>query len=136
MIIADETTAPTMQVPAPFARTLKVLLSPVLHPELKSIAAGLTILPPGGKSDRHAHVEGEMFFIISGRGYLKSGEREVELTAMMTIWANPGEFHQLVNTGSETLKILWVLSPPGREADILKECMSTTPARRGRERKS
>ena len=47
MIIAREKGAPSIDVPEPNRRTLKVLLSPLLHEGLGSIASGLTILPPG-----------------------------------------------------------------------------------------
>lgn len=119
MIIAHENNAPTMKVPKPLNRTLKVLLSPTLHKELKSIACGLTILPPLGKSDETEHKEGEMFYVISGKGFIKVGEEESELTPGTAIWVPPNVFHYIFNNSKKTLKILWVLSPPGRESKII-----------------
>ena len=124
MIVVHEEKAPAMDVPEPFRRTLKVLLSPAMHPELKALASGFTILPPGGQSDDHAHMEGEMFFVISGAGRIKAGDEQAELIPGTAVWSPPGESHQLVNDGTETLKILWVLCPPGREADIVREARS------------
>jgi len=121
MIVVHEDKAPAMDVPEPFKRTLKVLLSPAMHPELKTLASGFTILPPGGKSDDHAHVEGEMFFVVSGAGSIKAGGDKAQLTPGTAVWSPPGESHQLINDGGETLKILWVLCPPGREADIIRK---------------
>lgn len=121
MIIAHEDKCPTLEVQAPCRRTLKVLLSPVLHPSLKLLAVGQSILPPGGKSDDHAHAEGEMFYALAGTGRLKTSSGEALLTPGTAIWSPPGESHQLINDGKETLKILWVLSPPGREASIVEK---------------
>ncbi|MDO9464429.1 MAG: cupin domain-containing protein [bacterium] len=121
MIIIHENNALEMKVPAPFKRTLKVLLSPAINPELKSLAVGLTILPPGGKSEEHKHIEGEMFYVVSGKGSIKVGEEIEDVTAGTAIWSSSGKSHQLMNNNNDTLKILWVLSPPGREAAILKQ---------------
>ena len=120
MIIVHEDEAPAMDVPEPFKRTLKVLLSPAMHPELKTLALGFSILPPGGKSDDCAHVEGEMFFVLSGTGRIKAGDGEAQLTPGTAVWSPPGEPHQLINDSDGTLKILWVLCPPGREAAIIE----------------
>lgn len=119
MIVVHEDDAVVWESPEPCRRTLKVLLSPALQPELKALALGLSILPPGGKSDAHAHVEGEMFFVISGAGRIKTGDEEAPLTPGVAVWSPAGEPHQLINDGEETLKVLWVLCPPGREAAIV-----------------
>jgi Mannose-6-phosphate isomerase len=121
MIIAREANAPAMDAAEPFQRTLKVLLSPVLHPELDSLAVGFTILPPGGKSEEHRHIEGEMFFVCSGEGLIRVGDEEETLKPDTAVWGPPGKPHQLINNSSSILKILWVLCPPGREADIIRD---------------
>ena len=120
MIIAHGDNAPAMEVAEPFKRTLKVLLSPLLHPGLESLAAGFSILPPGGKSEVHGHAEGELFFVCSGSGFIRVGDEEEKLSPDTAVWGPPDVPHQLINDGSETLKILWVLCPPGREAAILR----------------
>ena len=120
MIVVHEETAPATHVPEPCKRTLKVLFSPVLHAQCPDIAVGMTILPPGSVSDEHAHIEGEMFFVLEGNGCISAGDDKITVTPGTAAWSPPGESHQLVNSSDETLKILWVLCPPGREADILK----------------
>ena len=62
--------APEQEFPEPYKRTLKLLLSPILHEELKSISVGITILPPGGRSKEDNPIEGEMFYVISGIGLI------------------------------------------------------------------
>ncbi len=121
MIIAREKCAPCTDVPEPNRRTLKVLLSPQLHEGLQSIASGLTILPPGGQSDLHAHEEGEMFYILSGRCRIIVGDEVEELEQGTSVWAPPCLSHQLVNSADEQCRILWVLAPPGRERAIIEK---------------
>jgi quercetin dioxygenase-like cupin family protein len=119
MVIAHERTAPSIDVPEPHRRTLKVLLSPILQRELDRLAAGLTIIPPGGSSDSHAHEEGEMFYVLAGKSSITIGEEKRELIPGTAVWGPPGIPHQLFNESNETCKILWVLSPPGREKHII-----------------
>jgi quercetin dioxygenase-like cupin family protein len=119
MIIVHESTAPKLKIPKPYKRTLKVLLTPILHKEIRSIACGLTIIPPKGCSDNDSHVEGELFYVIYGRGTININGKEKKLTAGTAIWCPPHVSHFLLNNSSKTLKILWILSPPGRESAII-----------------
>jgi mannose-6-phosphate isomerase-like protein (cupin superfamily) len=120
MIIATEDGAPAVEIAEPNRRTLKVLLSPLLHDGLRSIASGITVLPPGGQSDLHEHVEGEMFYVLSGRCRIVVGDEEEEMEQGTAVWGPPGLSHQLVNSEDEQCRILWVLSPPGRERAIIE----------------
>jgi quercetin dioxygenase-like cupin family protein len=126
MSIVHEDHAPAIDVPEPYRRTLKVLLSPALHQDLSSLACGQSILPPGGKSDSHAHPEGELFYVLSGTGHIRfSGEKEAVLRPGTAVWAPSGTEHQLLNEGNMTLKILWVLQPAGREMAIIEQAGSS-----------
>lgn len=125
MIIRKEQDAPTSEVTGDCARTLKVLLSPLLDPGLTSIAAGLSILPAGSCSDEHAHVEGEMFYIISGKGRIRVGAEEQIVEQGVAVWGQPYISHSIVNDSNDVLKVLWVLCPPGREDAIIKARIRT-----------
>lgn len=120
MIIRTEKKAPTLNAQEPYRRKLKVLLSPLLDPECKSLAVGLSIIPASGKTDHAHHPEGEMFYVIHGRGSILVGDEKEELTAGTAVWVPPGVSHQLINDSKKTLKVLWVLNPPGKEAGIIK----------------
>ena len=120
MILIHENDAPAMDVPAPFNRTLKVLLSPLMGDGPKSIAVGQTILPPGGRSEVHSHGEGEMFYVVSGCGLIEIESQREELIPGTAVWSPSQTSHSLINNSVEELKVLWVLSPPGREADIIE----------------
>ncbi len=119
MIIRNEKEAPTSNPEGPYARTLKVLLSPVLDPELKSLAVGLSIIPAQGRSDCTSHPEGEMFYVVQGRGSILVGEETGALAPGTAVWVPPNVVHQLINGSTDGLKILWVLNPPGRESGII-----------------
>jgi quercetin dioxygenase-like cupin family protein len=121
VIIVHEDDVPGVLTEGEFKRTLKVLLSPLLDSGIDSIAAGLTILPPGGKSDFIGHVEGEMFYVLRGVGAMRVGEQTRPISVGTAIWIGPHEVHQMINKGSGDLKILWVLNPPGRESLILEQ---------------
>jgi quercetin dioxygenase-like cupin family protein len=121
MIIAHESIAPKQKISKPFERTLKVLLSPVINKEIKSLACGLTIIPKGGRSDEDAHIEGELFYVIYGRGIINVDGEEESLIPGTAVWCPPNISHFLLNNGIKTLKILWVLNPPGREINIINK---------------
>ena len=120
MIVSREECAPSMDIPEPNRRTLKVLLSPQLHEGLHALSSGLTILPPGGKSDLHEHSEGEMFYVLSGQCRIVVGEEEEEVEQGSAAWGPPHICHQLVNNGHRQCRVLWVLVPPGRERAIIE----------------
>jgi quercetin dioxygenase-like cupin family protein len=119
MILVHENDVPAVDTDDEFKRTLKVLLSPSMDSAVDSIAVGLTIIPAGSKSDFISHPEREMFYVLSGEGSVQVGEETKPITVGTAIWVGPHLMHQLINGGSRTLKVLWVLSPPGRESWIL-----------------
>jgi mannose-6-phosphate isomerase-like protein (cupin superfamily) len=121
MILVHENDVPAVVTGGEFNRTLKVLLSPALDSAVDSIAVGLSIIPPGSKSDFISHAEREMFYVLSGEGAVRIGEETKPINAGTAIWVSPHTTHQLVNGSSGVLKILWVLSPPGRESLLVAQ---------------
>ena len=69
-------------------------------------------LPPGGHSafDQHAHEHGVV--VLRGKGRVRLGEREIDLTFGDVVWVAPNEIHQFSNIGDEpfgftcTIKVL------------------------------
>jgi quercetin dioxygenase-like cupin family protein len=119
--VIHEDAACSIDVGPPYTRTLKVLLSPILQNEVEGFASGYTILPPGSESDYTNHSEGEMFCVIEGSGEIRKNEDRHRLKPGSMVWCPPWDEHQLVNTGVKTLKVLWVLIPPGREGGIIEQ---------------
>lgn len=120
MVIVDEKDAPFRIPDPPETRVLKCLLSPELHPEVTNIGVGITIMPAASQSDYIGHDEGEMFYVVSGCGKFKVENGLYDMRPGVTIWVGPHERHQMINDSDTTMKILWVLTPPGKEGEILK----------------
>jgi mannose-6-phosphate isomerase-like protein (cupin superfamily) len=77
-------------------------------------------MPSGGQSDLHAHGEGELFYVLSGRCRIIVGSEEEDLEPGAAVWGPANIPHQILNRGNEPCRILWVLSPPGRERAIIE----------------
>ncbi len=120
MIINDEKGSHVMHIEGEYERTLKVLISPMLDEGLKELAAGLSIIPPHSRTDHISHIEGEMFYICEGCGKINVGEETQKVSPGTVVWVPPYIKHQLSNDSESALKALWVLCPPGREENIIR----------------
>ena len=121
MIIGREKSAPVQQVEGPNRRQLKVLLSPLLNDGLYELAAGMTVIGKGSSSESHEHMEGELFYVLSGHGEIIDGEETEALDPGTAVFSPAFNKHQMINNSEEELKVLWVLVPPGREKYILEK---------------
>ncbi|HVB54134.1 MAG TPA: cupin domain-containing protein [Candidatus Acidoferrales bacterium] len=106
---------------APYARTLKHLIAPWTVPgERMSVTMAKVDL--GSRSNPHSHAEQEeMFFVISGRGWIEVGEERERVEAGSVVLVPPGVTHSLVNEADETFKVLSVVSPPFDKDDFAKQ---------------
>ncbi|MGQ9629460.1 MAG: cupin domain-containing protein [bacterium] len=114
--------------PPPNRRFLGAILSPKLQ-SIKRVAVGMVAIPPGAEGGLHSH-DGvdEVWYIVSGSGRVQVGDEMAEIGPETVIYGPPGLPHQLINTGNEVLKAIWVISPPGDEIPIL-EGTGKAPAR-------
>lgn len=112
-------------VPEPFARTLKVLMSPETHADVNDFTLILSTLAPGGGcTDLHSHESsGELMVFVSGRGKAWLDGVEHELKPGVAIYAPPGVEHQTMNTGEEPLEIVCVFIPPA-PADYIRQMIA------------
>jgi mannose-6-phosphate isomerase-like protein (cupin superfamily) len=101
---------PGVKIPAPYARTIKVLFAPDVH-HVPELTFSFALIDPGGKTDAHTHDRPELIFIVSGRGQAICDQEQVDLQADMVLWCLAGERHQIINTGAETLKLATVFVP-------------------------
>jgi mannose-6-phosphate isomerase-like protein (cupin superfamily) len=70
-------------------------------------------VPAGAETEEHYHgVTEEIYFFTSGRGRLRLGDEETDVSAGDTVVIPPGTRHKLWNTASEPLKLLCCCAPP------------------------
>jgi mannose-6-phosphate isomerase-like protein (cupin superfamily) len=124
MIIAKSSEAKGYFTPPPHKRELKVLISPSLQKDVKDLAVGMTILPPGESSSFHSHeMECETWIIVSGQGEVRVGDERQPVGPETVIFLKPHIKHQIMNTGQVPLRMFWIYTPPGGEKSILEDKM-------------
>jgi quercetin dioxygenase-like cupin family protein len=64
---------------------------------------------PGASSPRHSHDWEHEVFILSGKGRVYGGGREVDLSPGCTVFVPPMEEHQFSNTGEEVLRFICLI---------------------------
>lgn len=104
----------------PFERVIKCLISPKLQ-DINNIGVGMVILPPGNKTTSHSHEkEEETWYVISGRGEITVGDETVDIEPEMLVVAPSGKVHSIHNNSDESLKMLWIFTPPGIEEEYIR----------------
>ncbi|VGO20295.1 cupin domain-containing protein [Pontiella sulfatireligans] len=64
------------------------------------------VFPPGEKAGAHAHADvAEVFTILSGAGEIRINDVAYVLAAGTTVVVEPGEVHEIINTGTADLVI-------------------------------
>jgi mannose-6-phosphate isomerase-like protein (cupin superfamily) len=112
----------------PYARVLKILASPDT-PKMRTehLVFGISIIDSKSKSDKHAH-EGteECVYIVTGHGEADVAGKKIELEPDTAFLIKPGEEHQIFNHDDETMKLIWVYSPPGAQNQLLANVKKIT----------
>jgi mannose-6-phosphate isomerase-like protein (cupin superfamily) len=66
------------------------------------------IFPPGEKADAHSHADmTEVFTVESGCGDIRIDDVAYVFSAGTTIVVEPGEVHEIINTGSTDLVVTY-----------------------------
>lgn len=122
MAYADSNDVPERRVPEPFERSLKVVMSPETHADVRDFTLLLSELAPnGGGTDFHAHeASGELMVFLSGEGKAWLAGEELELRPGVAMYAPPGVEHKTLNTGNEPLHIICVFIPPAPDEYVKK----------------
>ncbi|MGE5542581.1 MAG: cupin domain-containing protein [Bacillota bacterium] len=95
-------------------RVSKVLVSE-FSTGARNISMGVNTTAVGSRIPEHVHEnEEEAMYIISGEGRLviNGGEETYDVKAGTAIFAAVGQKHEIINTGSTELKLVWAYSPP------------------------
>ena len=109
-----------LATPPPYERHRQVLLSKETH-GVHSASLGTVTIPPGSKSDYHAHEKSDEFWIFTrGHGIVNVDGNEVDVRPGVVVLAPAQSKHQIINNGMETLHAYWILCPPGPEETLLR----------------
>lgn len=87
----------------------------------------VTLEPKGGQVPWHNQDQEEIYFIVEGTGEMCLGNERKEVSAGQAVMIPPGEFHQLTNTGSTPMKMIYCYGPAGDVAHWRQELEGTLP---------
>ena len=87
--------------------------------KIKNISGGSVDIPVNSGLVSHAHEnEEELMFVYKGRGEYSIDGQSFPIEPETMIFAPAGLEHRIVNTGTETLSVVFFYSPPGPEQNI------------------
>ncbi|MGZ5279415.1 MAG: cupin domain-containing protein [Pseudobdellovibrionaceae bacterium] len=79
----------------------------------KNHSMALMALEAGSCSDPHTHIVAEeTFYITQGSGQMIVADQKFPVSVGDSIFIQPGERHQLINTGNERIECVIATSPP------------------------
>ncbi len=87
----------------------------------------VTLEPDGGQVPWHNQDQEEIYFIVEGEGEMCLGEERRAIKAGQAAYIPPGVFHQLTNTGSTPMRMIYVYGPAGDVAHWRQELDGTLP---------
>jgi quercetin dioxygenase-like cupin family protein len=76
--------------------------------EGQGFTMGVTTFPPGTGIRLHSHNTIEQVTVLEGEGIAELNGEQHPARPYDTTQIAPGEWHRFVNTGSSTMRILWV----------------------------
>lgn len=126
MIIADLEKIEGRNYPARrWTRNLVGGASPI---QAANFSMGLVILEPeGGQVPWHNQEQEEIYFIAEGEGEMCLGEERQAISKGQAAHIPSGVFHQLTNTGSTPMTMIYCYGPAGDVAHWKQELEGTLP---------
>ena len=102
-------------------RTMYLLVEPE-NTATNAVAMGIEDFAIGGCTPDHAHANSdEIFYVISGVGRAVVAGTSQDVGPGDAIWIPRGVRHQVLNTGTETLRTTWTFVPAGPEQTLNPE---------------
>jgi len=92
-----------------------------------AFSLGHVALEPGGQVPWHNQEQEEVYFIVEGTGEMCLGGERGELSAGQAVYIPPRVFHQLTNTGSAPMVMIYCYGPAGDMAHWRQELDGTLP---------
>ena len=81
----------------------------------KNLCAGVSFFPSGQHGPGHIHTkEEEVIYCLIGTGEVIIENKHFELKPGIVVYFPPGSLHSINNTGKETIKLLFMFSPPAK----------------------
>jgi mannose-6-phosphate isomerase-like protein (cupin superfamily) len=87
----------------------------------------VTLDPNGGQVPWHNQEQEEVYFVLEGTGEMCLGEERREIRGGEAVYIPSGVFHQLTNTGSEPMRMIYCYGPAGDVAHWRQELEGTLP---------
>lgn len=87
----------------------------------------VTLEPDGGQVPWHNQEQEEIYFIVEGEGEMCLGDERRAIKAGQAAYIPPGVFHQLTNTGSTPMRMIYVYGPSGDVAHWRQELEGALP---------
>jgi len=126
MIIADLNEMEGRGYPA--RRRTRNLVGGVSPVQCENFSLGYVVLEPnGGQVPWHNQEQEEVYFIVSGTGEACLGEERQTVSGGQCVYIPPTVFHQLTNTGSKPMVMIYCYGPAGDVAHWRQELEGTLP---------
>jgi len=126
MIVADLNEIAGRTYPA--RRRTQNLVGGVSPVQATNFCMGMVTLEPnGGQVPWHNQEQEEIYFVLEGEGEMCLGEERQTITTGQAVFIPSGVFHQLTNTGSTPMKMMYCYGPAGDVAHWKQELEGTLP---------
>ena len=126
MNVADLGKIPGRRYPA--RRRTQNLVGGTSPIQAKNFSIGFVTLDPnGGQVPWHNQGQEEIYFVLEGTGEICLGSERGTLSAGQAVYIPEEMFHQLTNTGSTPLKMIYTYGPAGDVAHWKQELDGTLP---------
>jgi quercetin dioxygenase-like cupin family protein len=123
MCVIDAGKIEGVKIPAPYERTVKVLLAPDTQDLVKDVSITMGIIAPHSRNDLHTHEGFELLYIVTGFGKAVLGENAYEIKHDSLIVAAPGVPHQQINESDDTMKMFAIWTPAVSGKEVLDRAL-------------
>src|ERR1700685_112319 len=87
----------------------------------------VTLDPNGGQVPWHNQEQEEIYLVLEGTGEMCLGEERASIRAGQAVYIPAGVFHQLTNTGTAPMRMIYCYGPAGGVAHWRQELEGTLP---------
>jgi mannose-6-phosphate isomerase-like protein (cupin superfamily) len=126
MVIADLSQISGRKYPA--GRLTQNLVGGASPIQASNFSLGhVTLDPDGGQVPWHNQDQEEIYLILEGSGEMCLGDERMNVERGQAVYIPPRVFHQLTNTGSTPMRMIYCYGPAGDVAHWRQELEGTLP---------